>query len=671
MPHAEVLFGLFALASAVVARDSGLNIWPLPLDERVSGAPLALAPSFVIVVDSNSSSSLVAADAVARYNSFIASKQARARASAGLATAAAAAAADAAPAADVAADAAGATPLLRRLTLTLDSANDTLVNWEVDESYTLEVVDGSVSEEVVAGGRQGQQQQQQQQQQPTARAHARTPFGGLRALESFYQLLGGGGGDANANRTAAAADGLSLPGGSIRIADAPTYAHRSLLIDVGRRLYPVAFVKSILDAMSYAKLNVLHLHLNDMGRFAWESRVYPELNTGYCMLGRCDGTYWRQAEVRELVAHARLRGVRLVPELEMSTHARALVPLVKTQGLVFCNDSFPIVLYDDPAGAARKVIQALLAEMADLFDDEVLHLGMDEMQCHYSDPAAKDPLDVGMCGLQQPRPRCNASSVRALQHDMLAFAAGPALRARMARPRPLRPMAWHNVFTDCGDLGGCAFPGAPPPSVAGVPTTIVEVFASGQIGSDALNATELLANVTAAGYTAVMADAGRLYLDTGNPDPAVYFAKMWYDIGEGLGARGSAQRARLLGGSLNLWSDAYCSGQVECGGWAYCPGSNESHPDATECVPSTGFMQDAAQDAVFVQSAGGLLFPRANVGAGSFWRFDDRVGSNSSEILRRTGALARTMEERGVVGLCPQNCTCSFGDRCGQPYTKS
>jgi len=35
------------------------------------------------------------------------------------------------------------------------------------------------------------------------------------------------------------------------------------------------------------------------------------------------------------------------PEMEMSTHARALYPLVKTQGLAFCNASFPVVLYDD------------------------------------------------------------------------------------------------------------------------------------------------------------------------------------------------------------------------------------------------------------------------------------------------------------------------------------
>lgn len=55
-------------------------------------------------------------------------------------------------------------------------------------------------------------------------------------------------------------------------------------------------------------------------------------------------------EVKELVQYSRLRGVRLVPELEMSSHSKALLPLAKARGLKFCNLSFPTMLYDDPAG---------------------------------------------------------------------------------------------------------------------------------------------------------------------------------------------------------------------------------------------------------------------------------------------------------------------------------
>ena len=40
----------------------------------------------------------------------------------------------------------------------------------------------------------------------------------------------------------------------------------------------------------------------------------------------------------------------MIAEIELSTHAKALWPLAKTQGLQFCNDSFHVMLYDDPEG---------------------------------------------------------------------------------------------------------------------------------------------------------------------------------------------------------------------------------------------------------------------------------------------------------------------------------
>ena len=235
-----------------------------------------------------------------------------------------------------------------------------------------------------------------------------------------------------------------------------------------------------------------------------------------------------------------------------------------------------------------------------------------------------------------------------------------------------RPMAWHNVITDCGDLNGCDVPGHPPNSAAGVPSTIVEVYSSGNFASGAA----LLANSTGSGYLSVMADACCLYLDTGSPDPKVYSKSMWYDIARGLPADG---RALVLGGSLSLWSDNYCSGTVECGGWAYCPGSPwpagapfpTSGGNTSACVSGIAWMQEEKHDDAFILSAGGLLFPRANVGAGAFWNFRPDLAHDSAEVTRRTAALAATMKARQVTGLCPQGCTCSFGSRCGKAYAPS
>ena len=77
------------------------------------------------------------------------------------------------------------------------------------------------------------------------------------------------------------------------------------------------------------------------------------------------------------------------------------------------------------------------------------------------------------------------------------------------------------------------------------------------------------------------------------------------------------------------------------------------------------------QDAAFILSAGGLLFPRANIGAGAFWNYRQDITSESAEMLRRTDALAASMKARGVMGVCPPGCSCSFGSRCGNAYKPS
>jgi hypothetical protein len=246
--------------------------------------------------------------------------------------------------------------------------------------------------------------------------------------------------------------------------------------------------------------------------------------------------YWRQSDVRELVAYARDRGVRLVPEIELPQHARSLLPLTK-RGLRFCNASFPVMLYDDLQGETAAVLERVIAEVASVFIDDVVHLGMDEAQCHYSDPSAHDPLQVGCCGIGVNQ-LCNASTVRSLESKILRFVSGTLHK---------RPSAWQNALFDCGDLNGCDAPGSTP-ATDGMPETIVEVYT----GDSAEDAAHLAANATARGFLTTQANAARLYLDTGSTDPASYRKALWYDINEGV-ITNPEQLARLLGGSMSLW----------------------------------------------------------------------------------------------------------------------
>ena len=96
---------------------------------------------------------------------------------------------------------------------------------------------------------------------------------------------------------------------------------RGLLMDVGRHLSRSRSIKRTLDGMAAVKLNVLHWHLSDDQGFRVESKRYPRLpGSG---LRRPSTT--RRTQIREVVAYARDRGIRVVPEFDMPGHATSLV----------------------------------------------------------------------------------------------------------------------------------------------------------------------------------------------------------------------------------------------------------------------------------------------------------------------------------------------------------
>jgi hexosaminidase len=43
------------------------------------------------------------------------------------------------------------------------------------------------------------------------------------------------------------------------VSDAPRFAHRGLLIDSSRHFEPVPTIMGVIDSMTYAKLNALHV----------------------------------------------------------------------------------------------------------------------------------------------------------------------------------------------------------------------------------------------------------------------------------------------------------------------------------------------------------------------------------------------------------------------------
>jgi hexosaminidase len=205
-----------------------------------------------------------------------------------------------------------------------------------------------------------------------ARLDSPTATGALRGLETFSQLIASG------------ADGFEVA--SVRIEDRPRYPWRGLMLDVSRHWMPPDVIRRNLDAMAAVKLNVLHWHLSDDQGFRVESKLYPKL----AELGS-DGDFYTQGQIREIVAYAAERGIRVLPEFDIPGHTTAwfvgMPELAAAPGPYSIERAFGIFM---PVMAMENddtyaFLDAFLGEMATLFPDPFFHIGGDEVD----DPKAR------------------------------------------------------------------------------------------------------------------------------------------------------------------------------------------------------------------------------------------------------------------------------------------
>jgi hexosaminidase len=223
-----------------------------------------------------------------------------------------------------------------------DGADVNFLTPKADESYTLDITP----------------------QGAELRAHG--PAGVLRGMASFFQLVH--------------LDAVGFRAPVVKITDQPRFAWRGLMIDVARHFISIDTLKRNLDAMELAKMNVLHLHLSDAEGFRVESKIYPKLQ----QMGS-NGEFYTQKEIGELVAYARDRGIRIVPEIEMPGHAKAMLvayPELAAMPGPYALGPGPDVMnatIDPTREVVYEFLDRLLGEMSALFPDQYFHSGGDEV----------------------------------------------------------------------------------------------------------------------------------------------------------------------------------------------------------------------------------------------------------------------------------------------------
>ncbi|KAJ4810400.1 Beta-hexosaminidase [Rhynchospora pubera] len=231
-------------------------------------------------------------------------------------------------------------PVLAGINIAIRSPNETL-NFGIDESYYLYVPDtGSIL---------------------FARVEAATVFGALHALETFSQLC-------NFNFTTKA---LELHSAPLTIYDQPRFPYRGLLIDTSRHYLPVAVIKSVIDSMSYSKLNVLHWHIVDDQSFPIEVPSYPKLWKG----AYSNSERYTIEDAAEIVKYAEQRGVNVLAEIDVPGHTsswgfgyRSLWPSNGCRNPLDVSNEF-----------AFEIIDGILLDFRKVFKFKFVHLGGDEV----------------------------------------------------------------------------------------------------------------------------------------------------------------------------------------------------------------------------------------------------------------------------------------------------
>lgn len=186
---------------------------------------------------------------------------------------------------------------------------------------------------------------------------------------------------------------LSTEGGfpACEIADAPSYPHRSVMLDLARGYVELPVLYEHIVRMARLKYNYLHLHLMDNQSYVVESDVVPN-PAGHRL--------YTKDELRALCAFCRSLAIEVIPEIEFPTHATNLLRAIPALSCDILDmekaraiASVPraaATLLDEERGVSQwaiclgqdltyEIYDRIIAELSEVFPGEYLHVGGDEI----------------------------------------------------------------------------------------------------------------------------------------------------------------------------------------------------------------------------------------------------------------------------------------------------
>ena len=180
----------------------------------------------------------------------------------------------------------------------------------------------------------------------------------------------------------------SLP---IQIKDAPRYSYRGLMIDTARHYLKKSTIFRILHAMTFCKLNVFHWHISDDESFPMESKAFPNLTKSAAY---SESMVYTVEDINEILMYAKIRGIRVIPEINTPSHTRAIGLYGPFNQILTCFDSVypininktykvrggpPTTALDPTMNETYDFIKGILSDLDSYFPDEFIHFGGSEV----------------------------------------------------------------------------------------------------------------------------------------------------------------------------------------------------------------------------------------------------------------------------------------------------
>lgn len=184
----------------------------------------------------------------------------------------------------------------------------------------------------------------------------------------------------------------------VSITDYPRFEWRGFMIDSARHFFNVTVVKNIIDAASHYKLNTFHWHLTDDQGWRLEIKKYPTLTSigSYRESSPMQWAhiipdnvpygpyYYTEEEVQDIIEYSRLRGITIVPEIDMPGHTLSLLasnPEFSCTGGPFKVATTWGVMTDVLCAGndeAISFVKSILDEVVRIFPGNYIHVGGDE-----------------------------------------------------------------------------------------------------------------------------------------------------------------------------------------------------------------------------------------------------------------------------------------------------